>query len=55
MTKQIQNEAAALAASKGYADSQITNINLAANGSVASIELGVDDDGFSIFILNFAL
>ncbi len=55
MTKQIQIEAAALATSKGYAASQITKINLSADGSLASVELGVDADGFGIFILNFAL
>lgn len=55
MTNAIQTEAAALAASKGYAASQITKINLAADGSLASIELGTDADGFGIFILNFAI
>lgn len=55
MTKQIQTEAAALAASKGYAANQITKINLASDGTLASIELGVDADGFGIFVLNFAL
>lgn len=55
MTKQIQTEAAALAASKGYAASQITKINLAADGSLASVELGIDADGFGIFVLNFAI
>ena len=55
MTKIIQTEAAALAATKGYAASQITKINLAADGSLASIELGADADGFGIFILNFAI
>ncbi len=55
MTKTIQIEAAALAATKGYAASQITKINLAADGSLASIELGTDADGFGIFILNFAI
>jgi hypothetical protein len=48
-------EAAALAASKGYAASQITKINVADDGSLASIELGIDEDGLGIFILNFAL
>lgn len=55
MTAAIRTEAAALAASKGYAASQITKINLTADGSLASIELGADADGFGIFILNFAL
>lgn len=55
MTKTIHTEAAALAASKGYAANQITKMNLAADGSLASIELGADADGFGIFILNFAL
>lgn len=55
MTAAIQTEAAALAASKGYVVSQITRINLAANGSLASIELGTDADGFGIFVLNFAI
>jgi hypothetical protein len=55
MTKKIQTEAVALAASKGYAASQITKINLTAEGALASIELGVDADGFGIFVLNFAL
>lgn len=55
MTKQIQTEAAALAASKGYRADQITKINLTAEGALASVELGVDADGFGIFILNFAL
>lgn len=51
----IQIEAAALAASKGYAANQITKINLTDTGALASIELGADADGFGIFILNFAL
>lgn len=55
MTKTIQNEAAALAASKGYAVSQITKINLTDAGALASVELGTDADGFGIFVLNFAL
>lgn len=55
MTKQIQTEAAALAASKGYAASQITKINLTATGELASIELGTDADGFGVFVLNYAL
>jgi hypothetical protein len=55
MTKQIQTEAAALATSNGYRAEQITEINLAADGSLASIGLGVDADGFAIFVLNFAL
>ena len=53
MTKQIQIEASALVASKGYTASQITKINLADDGSLASVELGADNDGFGIFILNF--
>ena len=55
MTNAIRTEAAALATSKGYRAEQITKINLAADGSLASIELGVDADGFGIFVLNFAL
>jgi hypothetical protein len=55
MTSAIRTEAAALAASKGYTASQITKINLTAEGTLASIELGVDADGFGIFVLNFAL
>lgn len=55
MTKQMQIEAAALAASKGYAASQITKINIADDGSLASVELGADADGFGIFVLNFAI
>lgn len=55
MTTAIRTEAAALAASKGYPVDQITKINLAADGSLASIELGIDADGFGIFVLNFAL
>lgn len=55
MTQSIQTEAAALATSKGYAASQITKINLAADGSLASIELGIDAEGFGIFVLNFAI
>lgn len=55
MTAAIRTEAAALAASKGYRADQITKINLAADGSLASVELGVDADGFGIFVLNFAL
>lgn len=55
MTKAIQTEAAALAASKGYAASQITRINLTDAGALASIELGADADGFGIFVLNFSI
>lgn len=55
MTNAIQTEAAALAASKGYAASQITKINLTDAGELASIELGADADGFGIFVLNFAI
>lgn len=55
MTEQIKTEAVALAASKGYAAGQITKINLADDGALASIELGADADGFGIFILNFAI
>lgn len=55
MTQTIQTEAAALAASKGYRAGQITKINLADDGSLASIELGTDADGFGIFVLNFAI
>ncbi len=55
MSTAIQIEAAALAASKGYAASQITKINLTDAGSLASIELGADADGFGIFVLNFDL
>lgn len=55
MTAAIRTEAAVLAASKGYTASQITKINLTAEGTLASIELGVDADGFGIFVLNFAL
>lgn len=54
-TSQIETEAAALAASKGYAANHITKINLTAEGALASVELGVDADGFGIFVLNFAL
>ncbi|MBA2525947.1 MAG: hypothetical protein H0V18_09225 [Pyrinomonadaceae bacterium] len=50
-----QIEAAALAASKGYAVTQITKINLTVQGELASVELGTDADGFGIFVLNFAL
>jgi hypothetical protein len=55
MTKSIQTEAATLAASKGYSADQITKINLADDGSLASVELGADADGFGIFVLNFAI
>lgn len=55
MTAAIQTEAAALAASKGYAANQITKINLTDAGELASIELGADADGFGIFVLNFAI
>jgi hypothetical protein len=55
MTKEIQTEAAALAVSKGRAASQITKINVTDTGTLASIELGVDADGFGIFVLNFAI
>lgn len=55
MTKTIQTQAAELAASKGYAASQITKVNLTDAGALASIELGADADGFGIFVLNFAL
>lgn len=55
MTASIQTEAAALAASKGYAANQITRINLASDGSLASVELGTDADGSGIFVLNFAI
>ena len=55
MSYQIQIEAVALATSKGYRADQITKINLTAEGALASVELGVDADGFGIFILNFAL
>lgn len=51
----IQIEAFALVLSKGYSPKQITKINLAEDGSLASVELGTDADGFGIFILNFAL
>ena len=55
MSKAIQTKAAALAASKGYVAAQITKINFADDGSLASVELGIDADGFGIFVLNFAL
>jgi hypothetical protein len=51
----IQIEAFALVLSKGYSPKQITKINLAEDGSLASVELGTDADGFGIFILNFVL
>lgn len=54
-TTAIQTEAASLAASKGYRAEQITKINLTDAGGLASIELGVDADGFGIFVLNFAI
>jgi len=55
MNQDIRTEAAALVASKGYRADQITKINLTAEGALASVELGVDADGFGIFVLNFAL
>lgn len=55
MTAAIHTQAAALAATKGYSASQVTKVNLAADGSLASIELGTDADGFGIFVLNFAI
>lgn len=55
MTKQIQTEAAALAASKGYVADRITKVNLTDAGELASVELGTDADGFGIFVLNFAI
>jgi hypothetical protein len=48
-------KALALAESKGYTAAQITRINMTDDGDLASVELGVDADGFAIIILNFAL
>lgn len=55
MTTAIQNEASDLAASKGYRAEQITKVNLTDDGQLASIELGTDEDGLGIFVLNFDL
>lgn len=47
--------AEALAIKHGATFEQITDITVDANGDLASIGLGTDEDGMGRFILNFAL
>jgi hypothetical protein len=51
----IEVQAIALVARRGYVADDITQVNLADDGTLASVECGIDDDGMSCFVLNFAL
>lgn len=51
----IEAQAVDLAAQHGYAPPQADQINLADDGTLASIECGVDMDGMACIVLNFSL
>jgi hypothetical protein len=51
----IEADAVALIAKYGYRANEITDINIAADGSLASVELGTDADDMARFVLNFSI
>lgn len=55
ITAEIKSQAVALIAKRGYGADQVKDIELDANGNLASVFVGCDDDGMARYVLNFAL
>ena len=51
----LAQQASALAQSRGYHGTQVTEIILTPDGALASIRVGQDADGMARYVLNFAL
>jgi hypothetical protein len=51
----IEQQSIDLAARRGYPAPRPDQVNLADDGSLASVECGCDEDGMSCFVLNFDL
>lgn len=51
----LEQQAITLAASRGYPAPKPEQVNLADDGSLASVECGVDGDGLACYVLNFSI
>lgn len=51
----LEADAVALIATRGYAADEITGVNVADDGTLASVECGADADDMARIVLNFSI